>query len=92
VGATAADLWTPLATTRIATSRRPQVKQAVPAAARMILSLREIGYELPPSRDGSDGQQRRGSCYRGSCGSGSTEGRWPTPGHPTGGPSWAREP
>jgi hypothetical protein len=46
VGATAADVWTPLATTRIATSLRPQVEQAVPVAARIISSLREIGYEL----------------------------------------------
>ena len=47
MGARAADFWTPLATLRIATSLRPQVEQAVPAATRMISSLQEIGHELP---------------------------------------------
>jgi len=35
------------ATMRSATSRRQRVEQVVPAAARTILSLRDIGYELP---------------------------------------------
>lgn len=30
-----------------ATARRPRVEQVVPAAARTISSLRDIGYELP---------------------------------------------
>jgi hypothetical protein len=91
VGATAANPWTPLATTRIATSLRPQVEQAVSAGARMISCPREITYELPQAvTDPVDNSVA--ARYRGSCGSGPTKGRWPTPGHPTSCSSWAREP